>query len=64
MQTLQFILVFRNYEAGENSAQKGCKSAIEDEAIMEATKVLLRQQKQFLRTSHHKIKDLKVMVKA
>ncbi len=51
-------------EAGEDAAQKAYKSAIEDEEVMEETKVLLRQQKQSLRKSHDKIKALRDKAKA
>ncbi|WP_312825932.1 PA2169 family four-helix-bundle protein [Epilithonimonas sp.] len=51
-------------EAGEDAAQKAYKSAIEDEDVMEETKVLLRQHKQSLRTSHDKIKALRDTAKA
>lgn len=51
-------------ESGEDAAQKAYKSAIDDEDVMEETKVLLRQQKESLRTSHDKIKALRDKAKA
>ncbi|AYZ35171.1 PA2169 family four-helix-bundle protein [Chryseobacterium indologenes] len=56
--------VLSNCEAGEDAAQKAYKSAIEDEDVMEETKVLLREQKQSLRVSHDKIKALRDEAKA
>jgi len=56
--------VLSNCEAGEDAAQKAYKSAIEDEDVMEETKVLLREQKQSLRNSHDKIKALRDSAKA
>ncbi|WP_312822779.1 PA2169 family four-helix-bundle protein [Epilithonimonas sp.] len=51
-------------ESGEDAAQKAYKSAIDDEDVMEETKVLLRQQKESLRTSHDKMKALRDKAKA
>ena len=51
-------------ESGEDAAQKAYKSAIEDEDVMEETKVLLRQQKESLKTSHDKIKNLRDSAKS
>lgn len=51
-------------DAGEDIAQKAYKSPIEDDDVMEETKVLLRQQKQSLRTSHDIIKALRDTDKA
>ena len=56
--------VLSNCEAGEDAAQKAYKSAIEDPEVMEETKVLLREQKQSLRSSHDKIKALRDQAKA
>ena len=56
--------VLSNCEAGEDAAQKAYKSAIEDEDVMEETKILLREQKQSLRNSHDKIKALRDSAKA
>lgn len=56
--------VLSNCEAGEDTAQKAYKTAIEDPEVMEETKVLLREQKQSLRTSHDKIKALRDQAKA
>ncbi|MDP9955195.1 uncharacterized protein (TIGR02284 family) [Epilithonimonas hungarica] len=56
--------VLSNCEAGEDAAQKAYKTAIEDEDVMEETKVLLRGQKQGLKTSHDKIKALRDKAKA
>ncbi|SMP33596.1 ferritin-like domain-containing protein [Chryseobacterium profundimaris] len=56
--------VLSNFEAGEDAAQKAYKSAIEDPEVMEETKVLLREQKQSLRSSHDKIKALRDQAKA
>lgn len=51
-------------EAGEDAAQKAYKTAIDDEDVMEETKVLLRGQKQALKSSHDKIKALRDKAKA
>lgn len=56
--------VLSNCEAGEDAAQKAYKAAIDDEDVMEETKVLLREQQQSLRSSHDKIKALRDSAKA
>lgn len=51
--------VLSNCEMGEDAAQNAYKMALEDDDVMEETKMLLRQQKQTLKASHDKIKMMR-----
>lgn len=51
--------VLSNCEMGEDAAQNAYKMALEDDDVMEETKMLLRQQKQTLKAAHDKIKMMR-----
>lgn len=51
--------VLKNCEAGEDAAQKAYKTALEDNSVMEETKVLIRKQKEQLLRSHDEVKRLR-----
>lgn len=51
--------VLKNCEAGEDAAQRAYQMALDDDAVMEQTKVLIRKQKEQLHRSHDEIKQLR-----
>ncbi|MGC4234242.1 MAG: PA2169 family four-helix-bundle protein [Niabella sp.] len=51
--------VLNNCEAGEDAAQRAYQAALDDEEVMEETKLLIAEQKAGLKQSHDKIRALR-----